>query len=83
MGRIVFFCLATVCTALVAGCGAADPVAERPAPAASSSGPATVELTDGRLGDATAVRAGARPREISHGGRPILRPPRSTPLRAP
>jgi uncharacterized protein YkwD len=81
MGRILFFCLAAVCTAFVAGCGAADPVAERPAPAAASSGPATVELTDGRLGDATAVRAGARPRELSHGGRPILRPRDDEPRR--
>ena len=60
----------------VAGCGTAAapdaPVAQAVAPAA---GPAAIEVTDGRLGGAISLRPGARPRELSPGGRPdvILR----------
>jgi uncharacterized protein YkwD len=81
MGRVVFSSLAAICAALVAGCGSAEPVAERPSPPPVAAGADTVEVTDGRLGDATAVRAGARPRELSHGGRPILRPRDDEPRR--
>jgi uncharacterized protein YkwD len=79
MGRVVFLVVAAVSAALIAGCGATEPVAERPSVA--DSGPVAVERTDGRLGDATAVCAGARPRELSHGGRPLLAPRADAPRR--
>jgi uncharacterized protein YkwD len=55
----------------VAGCGAAA-TADRPASSATAPvrESAQIEATDGRLGGAVAMRPGARPRELSPGGRP-------------
>src|SRR5215210_6753152 len=71
MGRVVSTVVAVaVGTLAVAGCGAqsapSDPV--RPAVPAADGGPAAVEPSAGRLGDATAVRAGGPMRELSLGG---------------
>jgi uncharacterized protein YkwD len=72
MGRLVLFAAAAVCAALAAGCGAADRAAER-APVPAAGGPATVERTDGRLGDAVAARPDGPIVALSRGGRPSLR----------
>jgi uncharacterized protein YkwD len=72
MGRLVVLAMAAVSAALAAGCGAADRSAD-PAPAPVASGPVTVERTDGRLGDAVAVRPEGPVVELSRGGRPSLR----------
>jgi uncharacterized protein YkwD len=71
MARIVL--LAGLCAVLAGGCGGDR--ADRAAQPAPLAGPATVELTDGRLGDATETRPGAPERELSPGGRPDLREP--------
>jgi uncharacterized protein YkwD len=68
MPRVVL--LAVVAALLVSGCGGATKSEPDPAPLA---GPATVELTDGRLGGATGARAGSPLRELSPGGRFDLR----------
>jgi uncharacterized protein YkwD len=82
MGRVVCLAAAALCAALAAGCGAADPVVDRAAvPAAADGVPATVEPTDGRLGDATAVRPGGPAEELSRGGRPDLTPRHDAPRR--
>ena len=76
MGRAVILAIGLASAALaVAGCGAAATVE----PAALSAGeapagPVAVELTDGRLGSATTVRVGSRPRELTPGGRLDVRP---------
>jgi uncharacterized protein YkwD len=70
MGRFVLFAVAALCAALAAGCGTGGGAAGRaPVPVA---GPATVERTDGRLGDAVAVRPDGPLVELSRGGRPDL-----------
>jgi uncharacterized protein YkwD len=81
MGRVVLTAMAAICAAVsIAGCGDQEtPAASAPAPVAD--GPATVENTDGRLGAATSVRPGARPRELSLGGRPDLIPRDDAPRR--
>jgi uncharacterized protein YkwD len=80
MGRVVSLAVAALCAVVAAGCGAAaDRVADRAA--APVAGPATVENTDGRLGDATTVRPGSPARELSRGGRPDLRPRDDAPRR--
>jgi uncharacterized protein YkwD len=68
MPRVVL--LAVVAALLVSGCGGATKSEPDPAPLA---GPATVELTDGRLGGATEARPGSPLRELSPGGRFDLR----------
>jgi uncharacterized protein YkwD len=69
MARFVHLAVAAVCAALAAGCGAGGGGSAGRAPAAVA-GPATVERTDGRLGDAVAARPGASVVELSRGGRP-------------
>ena len=49
------------------------PPAHRPRRRSPSSAPATVELTDGRLGGATEARPGSPLHELSRGGRPDRR----------
>jgi uncharacterized protein YkwD len=69
MPRVVL--LAVVAALLVSGCGGG---ATKPEPdPAPLAGPATVELTDGRLGGATEARPGSPLRELSPGGRFDLR----------
>jgi uncharacterized protein YkwD len=68
MPRVVL--LAVVAALLASGCGGATKSEPDPAPLA---GPATVELTDGRLGGATEARPGSPLRELSPGGRFDLR----------
>jgi uncharacterized protein YkwD len=59
---------------LLAGCGGDPEVAHVAAEASPAAvGPAQVEPTDGRLGDATLQRSGAPERRLSPGGRPDLR----------
>jgi uncharacterized protein YkwD len=70
MGRLLPFAVAVLCAALAAGCGAGRGSADRAA--MPVAGPATVERTEGRLGDAVAVRPGTPPVELSRGGRPEL-----------
>jgi hypothetical protein len=63
-----------------AGCGAPAATVELAAqPRAAAT--VAVEPTDGRLGDATAVRAGGSIRELSRGGRVVLRPRGDAPRR--
>jgi uncharacterized protein YkwD len=72
MGRVASTLVAAVIGAMgVAGCGAttATDSAAVLLPARSAGAPVAVEPTDGRLGDATAVRAGTLARELSRGGR--------------
>jgi uncharacterized protein YkwD len=76
MPRVVL--LAVVAALLVSGCGGATKSEPDPAPLA---GPATVELTDGRLGGATEARAGSPLRELSPGGRFDLRERHDAPRR--
>jgi uncharacterized protein YkwD len=76
MGRLVSTVCAIAAGALaLAGCGAqgAPTNAGRLAVPAVDAGPAAVEPTAGRLGDATSVRAGGPLRELSLGGRMDLR----------
>ena len=83
MGRSVLKAATAMGAALaIAGCGSAAP-ADPPAPraAAPTAGPVRVELTDGRLGSATTVRAGSRPRELTPGGRLDVTPQRDAPAR--
>jgi uncharacterized protein YkwD len=77
MGRVVL--LAVVAALLASGCGAA-PTEPAGSPAAVA-GPATVELTDGRLGGATEVLPGSPPYELSRGGRFDLRERHEAPRR--
>jgi uncharacterized protein YkwD len=63
--------LAVTVAVAVAGCGAPTAATEltlRP----SAGGPAAIEATDGRLGDATALEPGGPLRELSPGGVPDL-----------
>src|SRR5215208_2706836 len=63
--------LAVTVAVAVAGCGAptaATKLTLRP----SAGGPAAIEATDGRLGDATALEPGGPLRELSPGGLPDL-----------
>jgi uncharacterized protein YkwD len=76
MPRVVL--LAVVAALLVSGCGGATKSEPDPAPLA---GPATVELTDGRLGGATDARPGSPLRELSPGGRFDLRERHDAPRR--
>ena len=78
MGRQVFLAVTAVGAALaLAGCGSTAPAPADPAGPQSAvpvAAPVDVELTDGRLGSATTVRVGARPRELTPGGRLDVRP---------
>ena len=70
MDRVFPTALAALIAALsLAGCGAGT-TANKPASAAAEPLAASVpvETTDGRLGDATIVRSGSKPRELSQGG---------------
>jgi len=82
MGRVVPIAVAAVLGALfLAGCGSEPAflrVAEAP-PAAVTG--ASVEPTDGRLGDATLQRAGSDLRRLSPGGRPDVSERGGTPRR--
>jgi uncharacterized protein YkwD len=64
--------LATLIAATLAfaGCGGDGPSAGASAPVADAPVTASVETTDGRLGDATAVDPGAGTRALSPGGEP-------------
>jgi uncharacterized protein YkwD len=74
MGRTVFLAVAAIGAALaVAGCGQATPATDSAAVRLVAQAPAAVEPTDGRLGDATAVRPDGPQRELSRGGRPDVR----------
>jgi uncharacterized protein YkwD len=86
MGRAVFLAATVVSAAFAAaGCGSATTVSDsaglRLATEPPAAGPAAVEPTDGRLGDATAVRNDGPLRELSRGGRPDLRPRGGAPRR--
>jgi uncharacterized protein YkwD len=69
MGRVLFIAVVAVTGALAAGCGTTNDGGVRVAAQVPASSPAAVEQTDGRLGDATTVRAGSGARELSAGGR--------------
>ena len=84
MGRLTSTFLAAAIGALaVAGCGATTTVTEsvQVAVPPRDGGPAAVERTAGRLGDATAIRAGSPLRELSLGGRLDVRPRGNAPRR--
>jgi uncharacterized protein YkwD len=73
MGRMLFLAVAALAAAFaLAGCDATtvgtDSAAVRLAADQPTTKPAAVEPTEGRLGDATELRAGTPPRELSHGG---------------
>jgi uncharacterized protein YkwD len=73
MGRNISFIVAALTGAFaLAGCGATtagtDSAAVRLAANPPTTTLAAVEPTDGRLGDATELRTGTPPRELSHGG---------------
>src|SRR5215208_524352 len=76
MGRLLNYAAAAAAGSALAlaGCGGAvtttDSNTLRLTGEPPASGPAKVERTDGRLGDATAIRAGERLRALSRGGRP-------------
>jgi len=70
MGRAVLVSLLAAGTLAVAGCGDTPVVSAPAAPRAEA--PASVEVTDGRLGGAVEARVGARPRELAPAGRPSL-----------
>src|SRR5215207_5162001 len=72
MARVVLLAGALL-AALVAGCGGSGATAGPGAAPAAPGGPATIELTDGRLGGATEARPGSPLHELSPGGRPDLR----------
>jgi uncharacterized protein YkwD len=86
MGRISYLVAAALTGAVaLAGCGAntvaTDSAAVRLAADPHTTAPAGVEPNDGRLGDATVVRAGGSIRELSRGGRVVLRPRGEAPRR--
>jgi uncharacterized protein YkwD len=79
MGRRAIFAVAAATGAFaLAGCGAAtthqDADGLRLSAPVLAAGPATVEVTDGRLGDATSVAPDGPLRELSPGGRLDVRP---------
>src|SRR5215207_5436023 len=83
MGRAAstaFAALAATLAAAVAGCGAPTVVADLTLQA-QPVGPVGVELTDGRLGGATALGADGSLRELSPGGRLELGRRESAPRR--
>jgi uncharacterized protein YkwD len=81
MGRFFRTAVAACAGAVgAAGCGAPAATVELTAQPRAAAAVA-VEPTDGRLGDATAIRAGGSIRELSRGGRVILRPRADAPRR--